>query len=127
GAAKAGLVTAGINTRFREREVGHILDNSGASALVTTDELLPVAESVRPETLRHIVSAEELAWGRGDPPGVHEDEDRAVAIVYTSGTTGVPKGATYFGRNIEAIRRIDAASDRRHSPSMLAAIPLAHM
>ena len=36
------------------------------------------------------------------PTGVHDDEDRAVAIVYTSGTTGVPKGATYCGRNIEA-------------------------
>jgi len=127
GAAKAGLVTAGINTRFREREVGHILDNSGASAVVTTDEFLPMVEAVRPETLRHVVSPEEVLSGSGDPPAVHDDEDRAVAIVYTSGTTGRPKGATYCGRNIEAIRRIDAASSSGHSPSQVAAIPLAHM
>jgi acyl-CoA synthetase (AMP-forming)/AMP-acid ligase II len=127
GAAKAGLVTAGINTRFREREVGHILDSSGASVLVTDDDLLPLAQAVRPETLRHVCSPEELVWKRGDPPTVHEDEDRAVAIVYTSGTTGAPKGATYCGRNIEAIRRMDAALERSHSPSMVAAIPLPHM
>ena len=127
GAAKAGLVTAGINTRFREREVGHILDNSGASALVTTDEFLPMVEAVRPETLRHVVSPEEVLSGSGDPPAVHDDEDRAVAIVFTSGTTGRPNGATYCGRNIEAIRRIDAASSSGHSPSQVAAIPLAHM
>jgi acyl-CoA synthetase (AMP-forming)/AMP-acid ligase II len=127
GAAKAGLVTAGINTRFREREVGHILDNSGASVLVTTDEFLPLVESVRPETLRHLVAPDEVLAGAGEPPSVDPDEDRAVAIVYTSGTTGVPKGATYCGRNIEAIRRIDATFDPLHSPSQVAAIPLAHM
>ena len=127
GAAKAGLVTAGINTRFREREVAHILDNSGASALVTTDEFLPMVEAARPETLRHVVSPEEVLSGSGGLPAVYEDEDRAVAIVYTSGTTGRPKGATYCGRNIEAIRRIDAASSSGHSPSQVAAIPLAHM
>ena len=57
----------------------------------------------------------------------HDDDDRAVAIVYTSGTTGIPKGATYCWRNIEAIRRIDAAFDPQPAPKTLAAIPLAHM
>src|SRR5207247_5318623 len=72
-------------------------------------------------------SPDEVLAGRGEPPSVHHDDDRAVAIVYTSGTTGIPKSATYAARNLEAIRRIDATFERLPYPKTLAAIPLAHM
>jgi acyl-CoA synthetase (AMP-forming)/AMP-acid ligase II len=47
--------------------------------------------------------------------------------VYTSATTGLPKGATYTHECLEAIRRIEAGFDPDPRPRTLAAIPLAHM
>ena len=40
-------------------------------------------------------------------PRVGEDIDRPVAIVFTSGTTGVPKGAVFTGRHLALITRCD--------------------
>ncbi len=107
GAAKAGLVTSGINPRLGPREREHILATSGARAIVTDDgvEPLAAAEPVRDEP----------------------SDDPAVAIVWTSGTTGLPKGAVYRESSLEAIARIEAAIDPRPSGRNLAGVPLAHM
>jgi acyl-CoA synthetase (AMP-forming)/AMP-acid ligase II len=62
-----------------------------------------------------------------EPPGVPISEPDPVAIVYTSATTGLPKGATYTHERLEAIRRIEATSEPDLRPRTVAAIPLAHM
>jgi len=41
------------------------------------------------------------------PPPLPDDPERAVAIVFTSGTTGVPKGALYGNRQLSFITRTD--------------------
>ena len=60
------------------------------------------------------------------PAAIADDPDRPVAIVFTSGTTGVPKGAVYAGRQLDVITQIDtgkqwggggATSPGRRSPT----------
>jgi acyl-CoA synthetase (AMP-forming)/AMP-acid ligase II len=127
GAAKAGVVTAGINTRYRSREVAHILGNSGAKLLVAPNgELRELAESVAPQSLRAILDPSELR-GTKIEDEIPIDDNDPVAIVYTSGTTGLPKGATYTWGCIEAIRRIEAAFGAQPRPRVLQAVPLPHM
>lgn len=127
GAAKAGLVTAGINPRLGEREIGHILGGSGAAALVTTKEFSVRAEPDRPQTLRHVLDAADLLSARGEAPPGDAGPDDPVAIVYTSGSTGLPRGATYTAAALEEIRRVEAWVDAERRPKGLAATPLAHM
>lgn len=127
GALKTGVVTAGINPRFKEREVRHILESSGARILVTSDALREIAEPVRPESLERVVAPEELRQSDAiEHLYSHAPEDPA-AIVYTSGTTGLPKGATYTAGALEAIRRIEAEAGIHEGPRVLAAVPLPHM
>jgi acyl-CoA synthetase (AMP-forming)/AMP-acid ligase II len=118
-AAKIGCVTAGINNRLGPREIGQIIANSSARIVVTDREDVDVPRAI---------SDQELTETDQDPPVVAHGPDDPVAIVYTSGTTGLPKGATFTSSNLEAVRRIEAALEPglEHT-SGLQATPMTHM
>jgi acyl-CoA synthetase (AMP-forming)/AMP-acid ligase II len=126
-AARLGAVTTGINVRYRRTEIGHILRRSGAALLLAVDtwhdaEFRPAVDSQRgdlPE-LREVVwlAGAELRRGTAavverlaaPAPALAEptvSADAAVAIVFTSGTTGIPKGAWFTHRNLMAVAEID--------------------
>jgi len=114
GAAKAGLVTAGVNPRLAPAEQQACLDLVGP-ALVLAD----ASE----------VAALERAGGDAAPPPLPPDPDRDVVVVFTSGTTGTPKGARFTDAQLAAVTRIDVADawgDGSHLP-MLAATQFAHV
>jgi len=109
-AMKAGAVAVSLNSMLKSDEVRYILDDSGARALFTTGDLLP---NVPPDcaTLERIVVCEGDAAGNpslagwekaGSPRGRAIDLEPAApaALLYTSGTTGVPKGATLSHGNV---------------------------
>ena len=97
--AKLGAITAGVNDRLSERERDAILTVAGPRLVVTADEAAP-AESA--ET----VLAELRVAGRA-PSELAPDADRPVAIIFTSGTTGLPKGALYCNRQLAFITQTD--------------------
>jgi malonyl-CoA/methylmalonyl-CoA synthetase len=131
-----GAILVPINVLYREREVGHIANDAGPLAVVTTAEL---ARLVPPGV--RVWEVDELAREAGrmadpssrDTDGAPRDDwaprdDTPAAIVYTSGTTGRAKGAVLTHGNLAANARtlVEAwritANDR-----YLAVLPLFHV
>jgi len=108
GIAKAGLVAVPINFRLVAPEVKYIATHCEAKALIVQDELAPVVEGLRGElpiagnawirigasTPAGWTSYEALIAGASDrEPDLPVRPTDTWALMYTSGTTGKPKGA----------------------------------
>jgi acyl-CoA synthetase (AMP-forming)/AMP-acid ligase II len=69
----------------------------------------------------------DLRRGGQHPPPLTSDPDRPVAIVFTSGTTGSPKGAVFAERQLDAIRLIDVGTTWGAGGATLLGTSLAHL
>lgn len=110
GCARAGLVHVPANYALTAGELEYIARQSGASALLTQPALRATAEQVRDRlgiavvgtfdgadggALDVVATALDPRWGSpaDEPPGEDVRDGDVVQLLYTSGTTGAPKGA----------------------------------
>lgn len=100
--ARLGAIAVPIGVRLRRPEILYICGDCGACALIYEAALgaeLPDAAALPALSHRIAVTGEgppfaDLLAAETSAPAVEIDEDEVFAILYTSGTTGQPKGAT---------------------------------
>src|SRR5512133_3160262 len=103
GALLAGVAAVPINPKAGERELGHILEDSAPETILCA----PGVEQPAALARRRRIEVD-LAAGGADLPDEPDDEAPAL-VVYTSGTTGPPKGAVLPRRSIAS--NLDALAD----------------
>jgi long-chain acyl-CoA synthetase len=134
---RLSAVAVPIDVRLQAAEVGHVLADSGARVLVHDADLnsrVPCAQCVA-SSITAVVLPEPghgiafpQASGRDPHEPAAEREDDVAVILYTSGTTGRPKGAAIAHLNV-------AHSVLHHARSLgltpedraLIAVPLSHV
>lgn len=133
GAAKIGAVTVPINWRLAPTEVGAVLADASPEVLVIEADLLPLisgAPSVRETSKVYVLGDAEghEAWhGLVDAapvvdPMTELDDADVMWQLYTSGTTGQPKGVMLMHRNLLSI--VDGLTDAWHfEPGCVVYVP----
>ena len=109
GILKAGGVFGPVNPTFTAAEAGYVLGHSQAVAVLTDDsgaERVAGARSQLPR-LADVFSVDDGSFDAlrstgGAPPEPRRSEDDLAALLYTSGTTGKPKGAMITHGNVIA-------------------------
>ena len=107
-AMKGGFIASPFNPRLHREELEYLINYSEANTLFIDPELIPTVNSLRshlPKVKRYISFGgsaadmlshhELLATHSSNEPDVSVRKDDPFLIFYTSGTTGVPRGALY--------------------------------
>jgi len=106
--AAAGFVSIPLNPKLGPKERDHILGDAKPD--------LVIEEALQADPNRHT------------PASWHMVSDHPALILYTSGTTGSPKGALITSRNIAAnLDGLASAWDWTHEDSIVHSLPLFHV
>ena len=128
--AKIGAITAGVNPRFTSLERSKTLSTLGPNLVITAkghDD--GVGDQYR-KTLITLNGAELIQNHRvtgGSPQPLEDNDERPVCICFTSGSSGIPKGALFANRQLRAISKLDTGGSWGGGGHRYASTEFAHV
>ena len=98
---RLGAIVVPMNILYRERELRHIISDADPAGVIAESDTAGRVPGVAPVWVLGDVRSEASAQPRHRPPR-SVDGDAPALIVYTSGTTGAPKGAVHTHSGLAA-------------------------
>lgn len=132
GVFKAGGVVVPVNPRFTARELAYIVKTSEASLVIhdpALEQVVTDALALAESPIRTIAAPELLQTPNGaiqaHPVDVQPDD--LAQLIFTSGTTGAPKGAMLSHRAVSAVATMFVGEmDIRPRDRVLSLMPMTH-
>ena len=152
GALKAGIVVVPINPLYTPTEIGYMLTNGDVKAIVGVSQLLPLYESMH-ESLPKVELVILCQTGEAEPEAADPEvrmkmttfakilrptsavkqnqepvPDDTAVILYTSGTTGKPKGAMLTHQNLYSnANELAGYLGKDEMETVVCALPMFHV
>ncbi len=111
--AKMGIIPVPLNLRLHPKELQYIIEHSDSIGLIIGPEFKEMFSNLKPalSKVKYYVSVEErfngmelyeelVEKGSPDEPAVRIAENNTAILMYTGGTTGLPKGAVLTHRSL---------------------------
>lgn len=141
GVPAAAMGLTFLNYRLAPAELAWIINNAEPSVLVVQDKYLPAIRAIMAEipSVRTLIVIGQatpdaqsfnafVGAAPATPPPVTPDENALCWLLYTSGTTGLPKGAMLSHRNVMAAVLNSLASwDNEPDSHYLLTFPMYHV
>ena len=113
-ASKAGVVSVPLNYRLAPAELAYIINDSNTKILIVLESMQGMLDALLPQLSNDIVlitssAPSSLEWSSwlaelpSNSPEIELDENAPVLQLYTSGTTGNPKGVVTSQRNLATL------------------------
>jgi len=106
GIISAGAIVVPLDVRLKEKELSYILDDCGAEYVFASQQFIQVIKNLH-ANIKKIISLDEdilsigkLKYTEGEQKTRQVELEDTAVIVYTSGTTGNPKGVELTYRNL---------------------------